>query len=253
MFSFLGSSSAERMRVAQAGTAMIDRLAVLEGEPPGVGLRRVRVGLHHPGPFPEPVRGELLGGELGAGEVRDSALGAREARHALAVHRRQTARRTWSLDASGETYFGRDTSGLQNDRTMADAADSCGAAEPDLAEAAAQAPADARRSRARCARCCRRSSRSGGSTTGAARSGSRALFDRTLVEFFYRYWFRCRGRGHRERARRRRRAAGLQPRRRAASGRGDDRQGDPRGAPAAAAAVHDRRALLQGLSRASRC
>ena len=42
-----------------------------------------------------------------------------------------------------------------------------------------------------CASCCPRSSRSAGSTTGGARSASRAIFDRTLVEFFYRYWFRC--------------------------------------------------------------
>ena len=41
------------------------------------------------------------------------------------------------------------------------------------------------------ATCCPRSSPSAGSTTGAAPSGSRALFDATLVEFFYRYWFRA--------------------------------------------------------------
>ena len=57
-----------------------------------------------------------------------------------------------------------------------------------------------------------------------------------------------RGRGDRERARRGRRAAGLQPLRRAAARRGDDRQGDQGGAPAPAPALPHRRALLQGLS-----
>ena len=57
-----------------------------------------------------------------------------------------------------------------------------------------------------------------------------------------------RGGGDRERARRGRRAAGVQPLGRAAAGRADDRQGDPRGAPPPAAAEHHRRALLQGLS-----
>ncbi len=57
-----------------------------------------------------------------------------------------------------------------------------------------------------------------------------------------------RGRGDRARARHRRGAAGLQPRRRAAAGRADDRQGDQGGAPAPAPGAPDRRALLQGLS-----
>ena len=56
-----------------------------------------------------------------------------------------------------------------------------------------------------------------------------------------------RGRGDRERPVRGRRAARLQPLRRAAAGRGDDRQGDPRRAPRPAPALHDGRALLQGL------
>ena len=58
-----------------------------------------------------------------------------------------------------------------------------------------------------------------------------------------------RGRGDRERPLRQRRAAGLQPRRRPAAGRRDDRQGDSRGASQPPAAVPHRRALLQGLSR----
>ncbi len=57
-----------------------------------------------------------------------------------------------------------------------------------------------------------------------------------------------RGRGDRARPGRRRRAARLQPLRRAAARRRDDRQGDPRGAPARPAAPPHRRALLQGLS-----
>ena len=56
-----------------------------------------------------------------------------------------------------------------------------------------------------------------------------------------------RGRGHRERPRRGRRPAGLQPLRRAAARRGDDRQGDQGGARAPAPGAPDRRALLQGL------
>ena len=74
------------------------------------------------------------------------------------------------------------------------------------------------------------------------------VFDRTLVEFFYRYWFRAEVEGIENVPADRRRAARLEPLRRAAAGRGDDRQGDPRGAPAPAAAQHHRRALLQGLS-----
>ena len=73
------------------------------------------------------------------------------------------------------------------------------------------------------------------------------IFDATLVEFFYRYWFRCEVEGVENVPVRGRRAARLQPLRGAAAGRGDDRQGDPRRAPEPAAAVHDRRALLQGL------
>ena len=37
----------------------------------------------------------------------------------------------------------------------------------------------------------RPSSRSGPCRTGGARSASRALLDRTLIEFLYHYWFRC--------------------------------------------------------------
>ena len=62
-----------------------------------------------------------------------------------------------------------------------------------------------------------------------------------------------RGRGHRARPGHRRRAAGLQPRRRAAARRGDDRQGDQDRARPAAAAASDRRALLQGLSGPDAC
>ena len=84
-----------------------------------------------------------------------------------------------------------------------------------------------------------------GARRGPARPHGRRLLLPLLVPL--------RGRGHRERPRRRRRAAGLQPLRRAAARRGDDRQGDQGGAPAPAAAAPHRRALLQGLSRASRC
>ena len=51
------------------------------------------------------------------------------------------------------------------------------------------------------------------------------IFDATLVEFFYRYWFRCEVEGDRERAGERWRAARLQSLRRPASRCGDDRQG----------------------------
>ena len=99
----------------------------------------------------------------------------------------------------------------------------------------------------------RRSSPSARSPTGAAPSASRALIDRTLVDFLYRLLVPLRGRGHRARPGRRRRPAGLQPLRRAAARRDDDRQGDQGGAPAPAAAAPHRRALLQGLSAASAC
>ena len=55
------------------------------------------------------------------------------------------------------------------------------------------------------------------------------------------------GRGRRERAVGGRRAARVQPRRRAPARRADDHAGDPPRAPVAAAAVHARRALVQGL------
>ena len=55
------------------------------------------------------------------------------------------------------------------------------------------------------------------------------------------------GRGSRERAVGRRRADRLEPLRRAPAGRADDHAGDPPRAPAAAAAVHARRELVQGL------
>src|SRR4051794_28127052 len=58
-----------------------------------------------------------------------------------------------------------------------------------------------------------------------------------------------RGRGGRARPGRQRRPRRLQPRGRPAARRGDDRQGDPGGAPARTAAAHHGRALLQGLSR----
>ena len=48
-------------------------------------------------------------------------------------------------------------------------------------------------------RCCPRSSPTARSPTGAARSASRGCSTRTLYEFLYHYWFRCRGRGDRER------------------------------------------------------
>ena len=94
----------------------------------------------------------------------------------------------------------------------------------------------------------RRSSPSAGSTTGAAPSASRGFMDRTLVEFFYRYWFRAEVEGienvpaeggallvsnH----------SGALPPDAAMIA-----QGDPRGAPEPAAALPDGRALLQGLS-----
>ena len=62
-----------------------------------------------------------------------------------------------------------------------------------------------------------------------------------------------RGRGRDQRARRGRRAARVQPLRRPASRRADDHAGHPPRAPEPAAAVHARRALVQGLSRAWAC
>ena len=104
-----------------------------------------------------------------------------------------------------------------------------------------------------CATTCPASSRSGRSPTGAARSASRALFDRTLYEFLYRYWFRVEVEGIENVPADGRRAARLQPLGRAAAGRADDRQGDQGGAPAPAPGAPDRRALLQGLSALLRC
>ena len=56
------------------------------------------------------------------------------------------------------------------------------------------------------------------------------LMDRTLYDFFYRYWFRAEVEGIENVPADRRRAAGVEPLGRAAPGRGHDREGDPRGA-----------------------
>ena len=86
------------------------------------------------------------------------------------------------------------------------------------------------------------------SATGAARSASRAWSTPTVCDVPLPLLVPLRGRGRRARAGHRRRPARLQPRRRAPARRVDDRQGDPGGAPAAAQAPPDGRALLQGLS-----
>ena len=78
---------------------------------------------------------------------------------------------------------------------------------------------------------------------GARRGPHRPHADRVLLPAVV----PLRGRGDRERAGRGRRAAGLQPLRRAAARRADDRQGDQGGALAPAPAPPDGRALLQGL------
>ena len=73
------------------------------------------------------------------------------------------------------------------------------------------------------------------------------FFDRTLVDFYYRYWFRAEVEGIENVPSSRRRADRLEPLGRAPAGRDDDRQGDQGGARAPAPAQHHRRALLQGL------
>ena len=75
-------------------------------------------------------------------------------------------------------------------------------------------------------------------------------FDKTLYEFLYHYWFRVEVEGIENVPSTGPRAAGLQPRGRAPARRADDRQGDQDRARDPAAAAPDRRALLQGLSRA---
>ena len=85
--SLRGSSSRKGCGSRSRGTAMISVLPSSSARAPGVGLRRVRVHLDHLGALPEPVAGELLGRELGAGEVRDPALGPGKAGDPLAVHR----------------------------------------------------------------------------------------------------------------------------------------------------------------------
>ena len=75
------------------------------------------------------------------------------------------------------------------------------------------------------------------------------FFDKTLVDFYYNLWFRCEVEGIEHVPAERRRAAGLQPLRRAAARRADDRQGDQGGASTTAPAASHGRALLQGLSR----
>src|SRR4029077_20545954 len=82
-----GIEQAEGMRVTEPGHRHDQRLALLEGGAPGVRLRRVRVDLDDLRSLPEAMSGELLGRELGAGEIRDPALRPREAGDALPVHR----------------------------------------------------------------------------------------------------------------------------------------------------------------------
>jgi hypothetical protein len=90
---------AERVRVAQPRHRHDHRLALFEGDPPRVGLRRIRVGLDYPRPLPEPMGGQLLGRQFRPGEVRDPALGARKAGNALAFHRLPDLRPNFILGA----------------------------------------------------------------------------------------------------------------------------------------------------------
>jgi hypothetical protein len=76
----------ERVLVAQPRHCHHEALALLEREPSRVGLGRVRVRLDRLRPHPRRVLGQPVGGRLGACEVRDPALSAGEARHALPVH-----------------------------------------------------------------------------------------------------------------------------------------------------------------------
>ena len=98
-----------------------------------------------------------------------------------------------------------------------------------------------------CATTCRRSSPSGRSATGAAPSAWRASSTPRSRRSSTTTGSAARSRGS-STSRPRAAPARLQPRRRAAARRVDDRQGDPGGAPAPAQAAPDGRALLQGLS-----
>ena len=79
---------------------------------------------------------------------------------------------------------------------------------------------------------------------------SQRVFDlvEPLLDFYYRHWFRVEVEGIENVPVRRRRADRLEPLRRAPAGRADDHAGDPPRAPGAAAALHARRELVQGLS-----
>ena len=111
------------------------------------------------------------------------------------------------------------------------------------------APVDARRR----ARCCPAIEPERQVTDWGRSERVEGLIDRTLYDFLYHLWFRCEVEGIENVP-----ASGgallvSNHARRAAARRGDDRQGDQGGAPAPAAAAPDRRALLQGLPRASAC
>src|SRR5215212_2579748 len=82
----LGIQKAKGMAVAQSRDGHHQGLPLLQGEPPGVGLRRVRVCLHHPRAFPGAVSHELLRGELRSREIRNPPLGPRKARYPFAIH-----------------------------------------------------------------------------------------------------------------------------------------------------------------------
>ena len=121
------------------------------------------------GALPEPVAGELLGGQLGAGEVRDPALGAREARDALAVHRLPDRLANLVLGAHPGDGSAPPPRALPNADERSHLAERV--ARPDDRRPTLRSGAPLPSA---CASCCPRSSPSAGSTTGAARSASRA-------------------------------------------------------------------------------
>ena len=223
-----GVEQPERVLVAQARDGHHELLALLEREAPGVGLGRVRIGLDHLGALPQACWASFSAASLAPAKfgIRPSAPGNRE------TPSRSIARQTARLDlvlgthsrenilaqkrADGAiSHIGR-PSGCRPRRHE------CGRGQP-----AARAPARGGHARA----AARDRARPAPERLGPLRA-RRGLLGRDPGRVLLPLLVPDRGRGDRQRALRQRRAAGLQPLRRAAAGRGDDRQGDPRGAPA---------------------
>ena len=177
------------------GTAMTSCLALLERQAAGVGLRRVGVGLDHlrrasrAGARRASAAASLAPAKLG---IRPSAPGKRETPSRSIAF--QTARRTWSLERIAPKHIsppGRARRSCENARRWPTSTDIPGAPRstpPDRGRRGAALPAPRRRDAMRDLLPAIEPERRLNDWGRSERV--EGVFDRTLVEFFYRYWFR---------------------------------------------------------------